>query len=109
MRASYNDTSGLIDVSYTGSCNATNHTIYYGNLSDVSTYDYSGAACFLGCSGTTSFDPAGASDAFFVIVGNTGTVEGTYGLDGEGAERPEDTATAGCDLPRDLSGTCDSP
>ena len=38
-----------------------------------------------------------------------GTAEGSYGLDGDQMERPEDTATPGCDLPQDLMGTCGSP
>jgi hypothetical protein len=43
-----------------------------------------------------------------VIVGNDGLVEGSFGLDGAGSERPEDiSATTVCDLARDLSGTCD--
>ena len=109
MRATYNRTTGLIDVRYTPSCGSSNHTIYYGALADVSAYIYTGASCWRGHTGTTSFDPAGVTDTFFVIVGNTGTVEGSYGLDGTSSERPEDTFTAGCDLPRDLSATCGLP
>jgi hypothetical protein len=108
MRAAYDGATGRIDVIYTPSCEATNHTIYYGDLADVRTYGYSGAACARGTSGTTSFDP-GLTHAFFLIVGNTGSVEGSYGLDSQDGERPEDTGTAGCDLPRNLSGTCDLP
>ena len=47
-------------------------------------------------------------DRFFLIVGNDTTREGSYGLDGAGADRPEDAGTAGCDLPQELSGvTCE--
>jgi hypothetical protein len=106
MRAAYDKATGRIDVFYTPSCNASNHTIYYGNLADVSTYGYSGAACWRGASGTASFVPAGAGGKFFVIVGNTGAIEGSYGRDGSGAERPEDVATPGCDMPRSLPPTC---
>jgi hypothetical protein len=106
MQASYNAMTGQIDVNYTPSCEASNHTIYYGDLADVGIYGYSGAACGRGTSGTTSFDPAGLQSAFFMIVGNTGSVEGSYGLDSSDFERPEDTGTDGCDMPRDLSGTC---
>jgi hypothetical protein len=106
MRAAHDKNTGRIDVFYKPACDSTNHTVYYGPLADVSAYGYSGAACWRGGSGTTSFDPGGLADAFFVIVGNTGVVEGSYGSDGLGAERPEDTGTPGCDLPRDLSGTC---
>jgi hypothetical protein len=106
MQAAYNDTSGEVEVTYTPSCNASDHTIYYGDFADVATYGYSGAACWRGVSGSTSFDP-GLANAFFVIVGNTGSVEGSYGQDGAGSERPEDVGTAACDLSRDLSGTCE--
>ena len=109
MTAAYNQGSGEIDVAYTPACDATNHTIYFGDLADVGSYGYGGAACGRGMSGTTSFDPGGSGDVFFLIVGNTGSVEGSYGVDGSAAERPEDTGTAGCDVPRDLSGTCSTP
>ena len=54
----------------------------------------------------TSFDLAGLGDVFFVIVGGTGTVEGSYGLASDGAQRPEDTFSAGCDLPQELPASC---
>jgi hypothetical protein len=106
MSVGYDDATGVIGIAYTPACDATNHTVYFGDLADVATYDYSGAACGRGTSGTTSFHPGAIENVFFVIVGNTGVVEGSYGADGDGAERPEDTGTAGCDLPLDLSGTC---
>ena len=109
MRAAYNKTTGLIDVEFTPACDASEHTIYFGHLADVASYGYTGAACGRGQSGTTSFDPAGVTDAYFLIVGNTGAVEGSYGTDSLGAQRPEDLGTAACDLPRDLSGTCGLP
>ncbi len=106
IRASLNRATGLIDVTYTPACNSSNHTIYYGDLSQVSSYNYSGAACGRGRSGSTSFNPGGLNRAFFLIVGNTGLVEGSYGRRSPGVERPEDTATLGCDLPQDLSAVC---
>jgi hypothetical protein len=109
LLAGYNGATGEIEVSYTPGCGCTNHTIYYGDLANVASYDYAGAACWRGANGSTSFDPAGVTDAFFLIVGNDGTIEGGYGRDGSGAERLEDTSTVGCDLPQDLSGTCDLP
>lgn len=106
MRAVYNQTTGQIDVTYTPSCDASNHTIYFGDLANVSSYDYTGAACWRGNSGTTTFDP-GVANVFFLIVGNNGIVEGSYGLDGAAFERPEHLATAECNLAQDLSGVCD--
>jgi hypothetical protein len=108
MRASYNRVTGQVEVAYTPACSASNHTIYFGNLAGVSTYDYTGAACNVGISGTASFNP-GPGSAFFLVVGHDGAVEGSYGQRSTGVERPEDTATPGCDLPQNLAGSCDPP
>ena len=79
----------------------------YGELANVSSYAYSGASCDVGNTGVATFDPGGPESLFFVIVGNDGTVEGSFGLDGSGTERPEDvSATAVCDRAQDLNGTC---
>ncbi|OGF63656.1 MAG: hypothetical protein A2Y62_02075 [Candidatus Fischerbacteria bacterium RBG_13_37_8] len=87
-----------------GSC-ATDNTIYYGDLANVSTYTYSGAACSLGTMGTVTFNP-GNGDWFWVVVSNDGTNEGSYGKSSEGTERPEATGVGGCDYPQDLTNTC---
>jgi len=44
------------------------------------------------------------SSYFFVIVGNDGDEEGSYGLDGFSVERPEDIGTPTCDHPQNLGG-----
>ena len=107
MRASYNAGTGMIEVSYVPACDATNHTIYYGDLAGVGGYAYSNAVCNVGSTGAVAFDPTGLDQAFFLIVGNDGAVEGSFGVDGIGAERPEDvSATTACDLAQDLTGTC---
>ncbi len=95
--------TGLLDVAYTPGCDATDHTIYVGDLAGVSSYAWTGAACGVGASGTATFDP-GAGSVFFVVVGTDGAAEGSYGRDGDGVERPEDVGTPGCDLPQDLAG-----
>ena len=105
LQASYNDVSGMIDIDYTPGCDAVDHTIYYGELGNVPTYGYSGAVCAIGTSGSASFDP-GLDNAFFLVVGTSATTEGSYGRNGSNTERPEDTMTAGCDLPQDLGATC---
>lgn len=105
MQASYNRTTGEIDINFTPACDATDHTIYYGDLANVSSYTYSGAACFRGNSGVASFDP-GMASVYFMIVGTTGVVEGSYGRDGAGFERPEHVSGTACDLSQDLSGVC---
>ena len=106
MTASWNEGTSQIDLTYTPACGSTEHTVYYGDLASVATYGYSGATCSVGTGGTTSFDP-GPGSAFFLIVGNNGSVEGSYGADSSLPQRPEDTGTPGCNHPQDLSGSCD--
>jgi len=77
--------------------------VYYGDLAGVSTYAYAAAACSVGNTGTASFDP-GLASAFFVIVGNNGVEEGSYGTDSSGAERPEHGLTPLCDRAQNLGG-----
>jgi hypothetical protein len=103
MTASYDNGTGDIVVEYTPACDATDHTVYYGDLSGLSTYAYTGAACFIGSSGTTAFDP-GTGSYFFLVVGNDGSEEGSYGVDGFSVERPEDIGTPTCDHTQNLGG-----
>jgi len=111
MRASWNPATSRIDVTFSVACDATDHTIYWGDLGNVAAGVYSGAQCSVGNAGTVSFDP-GTGDVFFLVVANNGTAEGSYGryrmLDGTEAERPEDLGTPACDVPQDLGGvTCE--
>ena len=105
MTAAYNDGTGAVDVLYTAACNAVDHNIYYGPLADVSSYAYTGAACAVGASGSASLDP-GAGSFFFLIVGNDGGEEGSYGTDSGALERPEDVGGI-CDVPQQLADRCD--
>lgn len=91
MHAAYNSGTGAIDMTYTDACDAADHTVYYGDLADVSTYTYSGAECSIGTGGTYSFDP-GAGSFFFMVVANDGVEEGSYGTGELGAERLDDAA-----------------
>jgi hypothetical protein len=59
----------------------------------------------VGASGTTSFDPLFDS-IFFIIAGEDGTSEGSYGRASSGAERPEDISAAVCERPQDLFNSC---
>ncbi len=98
----FNRTTGEITIQYTPACDATDHAVYFGDLAQVSSYTYAGAECSAGTSGTFGFDP-GLDAAFFVVVGHDGSLEGSYGADSSGVERPEET-TGHCVLTRDLSG-----
>ena len=99
----YDKVTGRIDLSYTPACDAKQHTVYSGPLSAVSSYGYTASACTLGSFGVASFIP-GSGNLFFLIVGNDGTHEGSYGAGAGGAERPEATGVGSCHLPRSLAG-----
>ena len=106
MRAALNGATGVIDIIYTPACDATDHTIYWGDLSNVGIYGYSGNECFVGTAGTAAFDP-GTGSFFFLIVGNDHTDEGSYGQylsGGATGERDEDVGTPICDYPQNLGG-----
>jgi hypothetical protein len=103
MLAQYDDATGQIDLTYTPACDSTDHTVYYGDLSNVSSYNYADASCFLGTTGTAPFTP-GTGSFFFVIVANNGTDEGSYGKDDGTLERPEAVGVGVCDMPQNLAG-----
>ena len=80
--------------------------IYHGDGVSMSGYAYGTAECGLGVTGVARFDP-GPGSIFFVVVGNNGLVEGSYGLRNPGDERPEAVGLPGCDYPQDLANRCD--
>jgi hypothetical protein len=94
-----------VTVTYTPACGATQHTIYAGNLDALRTggLAWSQRFCSLGVSGSLSFMPAG--NVYFVVAGNNGTTEGSYGRTSAG-ERPAAGAGGACSYTQDLSGTC---
>jgi hypothetical protein len=94
-----------MDISWNRACSASDHTIEYGPLSQVSQYGYTGQVCGLGDVASTTWSYPGDS-LFFLVVGNDGSVEGSYGLDGGGTERPEDLVGPSCPVPQDLSDPC---
>lgn len=106
IRLDHDGGTGVIDVYYDRACMATDHTLFRGPLQAISSYGYSSATCGTGTSGILSV-PAGGGDEFFLVVGNDGTREGSYGRDGSGVERPEDSALPTCDFPQSLAADCD--
>ena len=106
MTASWNGATERIDVQFVPGCDATDQAIYFGSLGAVGSYGYAGSACGLGTGGSVSIDP-GVGDAFFVVVGQDGGWEGSYGRDGAGGERPEASGIGVCDVPQSLTATCD--
>jgi len=92
--------TGNLSLSYAPACASSSHDIYYGPLSQVSTYGWSGSTCGIG----NTFNP-GAGSFFFVVVGNAGAVEGSYGESGMGAERPA-AGAASCGRTQVLGSAC---
>ena len=92
-------------VTYTPACGATQHTVYAGNLDTLHTGGlvWSQRFCSLGASGSLSFTPSG--NVYFVVAGNNGTTEGSYGRTSAG-ERPPAGAGGGCSYTQNLSGSC---
>ena len=79
----------------------------FGPLDDVGVYRYSGQNCNIGRNGTATFN-TGPGSIFFLVVGNDGVaVEGSYGWDGDGTERPEDLDDPSCAYTRDFTFRCD--
>ena len=78
--------TSAVDISYTAATAATDHSIYIGDLNDVGTLTLTDQDCGIGTSGAATF-VAGTGSKFFLVVGNDGENEGSYGTDGYGAER----------------------
>jgi subtilisin family serine protease len=80
--------TGNLSLSYLPACGSQSHDIYYGPLDQISTYGWSGSTCGIGTTGQyAGFNP-GPGSYFFVLVANAGAVEGSYGTDSMGAQRP---------------------
>jgi uncharacterized repeat protein (TIGR03803 family) len=100
----YDDGTGDVTITYDGACSANDHHVVYGPLESVSTYAYSGQTCNLGKSGTATLNP-GPGSSFWLVVGNTTTLEGSYGRRTGGIERPA-ASLPGCAYVQDSSATC---
>ena len=98
-------TAGSVAVTYIPACGASQHTVYAGNLNTLRPggLAWSQRFCSLGVSGSLSFTPSG--DVYFVVAGNNGTTEGSYGRTTT-AERPAAGSGGACSYAQDLSGTC---
>jgi hypothetical protein len=106
----YDAATDTLSISYGPACATSDHTISYGELTkgSLAGYSWAGQECGLGTTGTYDWSvPASPESLFFVVVGRSGSAEGSYGLDGAGDERPEDTLSPQCPLPQDLSKRCD--
>ena len=98
----YNPATGAVDLAYSVGCGTSDNILVWGDLAQVSTYNYSGQLCAIGNGGTLNWTPP-AGNLFFLLVGNDGTAEGSYGMSSIGTERPEEAV---CAFTQDLSNTC---
>lgn len=110
MRASRADLSGsTIAVTWdVTTCASANHHLIFGDLSSVATLTVLGAACNLGTTGSATWAAVPAGSLWFDVVGDdNATVEGSWGTDGQGAQRRGVTPSGQCGLVvRNNSGTC---
>jgi hypothetical protein len=104
--AAHDPVAGTISLSFGTPCGVYNNNIESGALDQVSTYSYDTQECNIGNTGAYTWSYP-LSSTFFVIVGNNGVVEGSYGTDSDLAERPEDATSSACPIQRSLLGRCD--
>jgi hypothetical protein len=101
-----------IEVSYLPACGALDNAIYWGVSPIVGSVVWSQSACALGNTGHASFNPGNPLPGeffYFVVVGQNGSAEGSYGQSFNGStytERPEAVGIGSCDKPRVLGGVC---
>jgi hypothetical protein len=99
----HDQVNGNITITYGSACSTTDNSLEFGDLASVGSYTYAGRVCNIGNTGTYVWT-YGAGSQFFLIVGDDGSIQGSYGLDSAGTERPADAA--GC-VTYDISGRCD--
>jgi subtilisin-like proprotein convertase family protein len=97
-----------IKLTYTPACGAADHAVFWGTSPIAGALSWTSGQCAFGATGTLTFDPgAPAAGQFYywVVVGQTFSLEGSYGQNSSGIERPE--ALLGvCSRPLSLGGTC---
>ncbi len=100
--------TGQLTMTYEPGCDALDHVVYWGTLGNFS--EYTGQACFLGTEGEAILDP-GADSQFFLVVGNDGERESSYGRDSDGFERePSVPGTLDiCGYEQIVGSLCDPP
>ncbi len=112
MTASRSAAGSAVDVAFGSGCGTLDNVIFWGNGPIVGDSNWTQAACSLGNTGLASFDPgdpAPGEFVYFVIVGQSATAEGSYGVAWDGVsstERPEAVGIGACDKPQVLNGTC---
>ena len=102
--------TGMLSISFGVPCGVTDHTIQYAELTraNLQGYAWSGQECNIGATGSYDWIATGApSTMFFVVVGNNGIEEGSYGRSSYGFERGEDASSTACPMVQNLQYVCD--
>lgn len=97
-------------IYYTPSNCATDHTIYWGIGPIINSLNWTNAECGFSNLNPIYFDPGEiqpGSFLYFVIVGNNGYEEGSYGKNHLGIERPEAIGNQSCNWPQNLENNCE--
>jgi hypothetical protein len=102
----YDPGSTELTISYVPACVATANSLVYGPLAGVGQYGYSRQICDIGNDGTYGPFRLGNDSYFFLVVAYDGDVQGSFGTDSEGNERPAYLGNA-CGLHQDLDERCD--
>jgi hypothetical protein len=103
---SYNDLFGTVTLSFDPAAGSTDHALYYGPLSAVSTYGYTGSVSGLRANGSASVALPDES-LFWVVTAQTNGTEGCYGTDSEGVERPCFPDPGSCSVPEAVHRNCE--
>jgi hypothetical protein len=98
-----------IKLTYMPACGAADHAVFWGASPIAGGVSWTNGQCGFGATGELTFDPGlPAAGRFFywVVVGQTFSLEGSYGQNSSSVERPEAIALGACDRPQSLGGAC---
>ena len=103
---SYDPANSEFTLTYQPACSATDHSLVYGLLDNVSTYGYSGRVCRIGNTGRYEGFDSGNGSLFFLITGtDDADREGSYGRGPDG-ERPPMSFDPVCHFVQDIRAPC---
>jgi hypothetical protein len=102
------DPSGDIQLAWTKACTADNYHLAVGPLSLVASYATSAGVCGLGPEGHYTWETVPSGNLWFVVIPDNGDyTEGSWGLDGSGAQRNGATPLGWCSFTqRTNAGAC---
>jgi hypothetical protein len=98
-----------LKLDYTPACGAADHAVFWGASPIAGALNWTNAQCGFGATGQLLFDPGPPPPGqffYWVVVGQTISLEGSYGQRSSGAERPEAVGLFVCEQPQSLAGPC---